>query len=356
MKKTLFLRIFLGYAAVAAILVAGVEIFAPPAMRDHHIQERRAALTHLALVLETPILPSLAGGTAGDLAGLVTSISRETATRITVIDRDGNVLADSEREPRDMENHLFRPEIQAALRGETQMSIRPSSTLKTEMMYLSVPLQTGGRIVGALRLSSYMKDFETLMAALRADLLGVLALAAAVALALAFFLTRSLTAPLREVMDASRRVAAGDFDVSVSTRRSGEFREFARSFNAMSGRLKGMFGEIRLQNEEIRGILASIREGLCVIDGKARIVICNEPFRRLAGGEPPEGRPFWEVLRSSAAAEAVRQARSNGRTATAEAEIGGNMFAIEAAPLCESGCLIVTLSSVGRPDGALTPR
>ena len=92
------------------------------------------------------------------------SYGRKTGTRITVIDAAGVVLADSEKEARDMENHLFRPEIQASLRGEKQMSIRPSSTLKTDMMYVSIPIAADGRVVGALRLSYFMKDFEALMA------------------------------------------------------------------------------------------------------------------------------------------------------------------------------------------------
>lgn len=347
MKKTLFLRIFAGYAAIAAVLVLGVELFAPPAMRVHHIRERSDALKHMAVLLEAQIVPFLTGSGSGDLAGLVGSYGRAAETRITVIDGEGNVLADSEREPRDMENHFFRPEIQASLRGETQMSIRPSSTVGAEMMYLSVPVRAGGRVVGALRLSSYMKDFDALMAALRADLLAVLAIAAALALLLAYFLARSLAAPVREVVAAAAKVAAGDFDVSVSTRRSGEFRDLARGFNGMTGRLKTMFGEIRLRDEEIRRILASVGEGLCVVDEKARILICNQSFQKLAGAETPEGRHFWEVLRSSAAAESVRQARLTGQETTAEAVIGGRTYELRVAPLAEGGCLLVTLLERG---------
>ena len=310
MKKTLFLRTFLGYVTVIVLLASAVMLSAPPLMRTHHIEERAAGLEHMALLLEGQVLPHLAG--AGDLAAFVTGVSRKTGTRITVIDTDGDVLADSEKEPRDMENHLFRPEIQASLRGETLMSIRPSSTLKADMMYMSIPLRAEGRVVGALRLSVFMRDIEALLAALRGDLMKFVGAVTLVALILAFFLTRSVAGPVREVIDASKRVAAGDFDVTVSTRRSGEFRDFARSFNAMTGRLKDMFGEIRVQNEEIRSILASIREGLCVLDKDARIVLCNASFRRMAGNDSPEGRHFWEVVRSSTAAEIVRNVRDTG--------------------------------------------
>jgi two-component system phosphate regulon sensor histidine kinase PhoR len=346
MKQTLFLRVFSGYAAVIVLLAAAVTLFAPPLMREHHIEERAAALEHMALLLEGQVVPYLAGDGPGDLSGIVTAFGRKTGTRITVIDEDGDVLADSEREARDMENHLFRPEIQASLRGETQMSIRYSSTLKTDMMYMSIPLAAGGRVVGALRLSYFMKDFESLMASLRGDLLKVVGVVTLLALGLALLLTRSLYAPVLEVMDASSRVAAGDFDVSVSTRRSGEFRAFARSFNAMTGRLKDMFGEIRVQNEEIGSILASIREGLAVLEGNARIVLCNAGFRRIAGNENPEGLHFWEAVRSSAAAEIVRRTRETGTEATGEAEIGERVFFCSVARLAAGNRLVVTLHDI----------
>ena len=74
-------------------------LFAPPLMRTHHIEERAAGLEHMALLLEGQVLPYVTGAGSGDLEALVRDIGRRTATRITVIDAAGNVLADSEKEP-----------------------------------------------------------------------------------------------------------------------------------------------------------------------------------------------------------------------------------------------------------------
>jgi len=343
MKKTLFLRVFLGYAAVIVLLAFAVTFFAPPLMRSHHIEEQAASLEHLALLLEGPVLPYLTGGGSGDLGETVSFFGKSMKRRITVIDREGTVLADSEKEVGDMENHLFRPEIQAALQGEKRMSIRESSTLKTEMMYMSIPIRAEGRVVGVLRLSLFMKDFETLMDALRRDLLKVAGLVTLLALVIAFFFTRSISAPVREFIDASSRVSAGDFEVLVSTRRSGEFRDFARSFNAMTGRLKAMFSEVQLQNEEIEIILASIREGLGVLDKESRIVLCNAGFRRIVQDEAPEGRHIWEVVRSSSLGEIIRKAREAGTAAAGEATIGDRTYFCSAVSFATGDRLVVTL-------------
>ena len=346
MKKTLFFRTFLGYAAVIVLLAFGVVLFAPPLLRTHHIEERSAELERLAHLLEGQIVPYVTGAEAGDLEALVTHIGRTAGTRITVIGADGTVLADSDREPRDMENHLFRPEIQAALRGETQMSIRPSSTLKADMMYMSVPLRAGGRVVGALRMSMFMKDIEALLDALRNDLLKIIGVATAVALALAFFLARSVTGPIREAVAASKRVAAGDLTVKISERRSGEFRDFARGFNDMTGRLKQIFAECQVQNDEIATILAAIREGLCVIDGDARIVLCNQAFRRMAGDDAPEGRYLWEVVRSSSLTEVVRKVRETRVDTSEEVAIGARAYLCSVIRLAAADRLVLTLRDI----------
>jgi two-component system, OmpR family, phosphate regulon sensor histidine kinase PhoR len=346
MKKTLFLRIFSGYAAVILLLAAGVMLFAPPLMRKHNIEEKAAALEHMAILLEPQIVPYLTGAGTGDLQALVAAFSRETGTRITVIDRTGQVLADSEKEPRDMENHLYRPEIQASLAGEKRMSIRRSATLSRPMMYLGVPLEADGRVVGVLRLSLFMKNIEDLLAVFRGELLKVVGIMILVALVIVFWLAKSVSGPVREVIDASARVAAGDFGVTVSARRSGEFKQFAESFNAMTGRLQTMFAEIRTKNEEIRGILGSMREGLCVLAGDGRIELSNASFRRAAGREAPEDRYFWEIVRSTALQEAVRTARASKGEASAEGTIGDRVYYCSVTPLPTGDRLVVTFHDI----------
>jgi two-component system phosphate regulon sensor histidine kinase PhoR len=346
MKKTLFLRIFSGYVAVIILLAAAVMLFAPPLMRKHNIEEKASSLEHMAVLLEPQIIPYLAGSGTGDLHGLVAAFSRQTGTRITVIDMTGKVLSDSEKEARDMENHFYRPEIQAALGGEKRMSIRRSSTLKQEMMYMSVPLEASGRVVGALRLSIFMKNLEALLDVFRRELLKVVGLMILIALLTVFFLSKSVSGPVREVIDASSRVAAGDFEVTVSARRSGEFKRFAQSFNAMTGRLKTLFDEIRMKNEEIQGILGSMREGLCVLGRDDRIEICNASFRHTIQNEGPEGRHFWEMVRSSALAEAVRKARITKGDTSEEGAIGDRVYFCSVAHLTTGDRLVVTLHDI----------
>jgi signal transduction histidine kinase len=292
MKKTLFLRIFSGNAAGIILLAAAVMLFAPPLMRKHNIEEKASSLEHMAVLLEPQIIPYLTGSGTGDLHSLVVAFSRQTGTRITVIDMTGMVLADSEKEARDMENHFYRPEIQASLNGEKRMSIRRSSTLKQEMMYMSVPLEASGRVVGALRLSLFMRSLEALLGVFRRELLKVVGLTLLAALLMVFFLSKSVSGPVREVIDASSRVAAGDFEASVSVRRSGEFKRFAQSFNAMTGKLKTMFDELRTLEKTKKDFIVNVSHEL-----RTPLTAIKGFLDTIETRAEEENRPYLEIIR-----------------------------------------------------------
>ena len=55
--------------------------------------------------------------------------STRSQTRVTIVDPQGTVLADSERDPETMENHANRTEILQAHRGQVGVSTRYSTTL-----------------------------------------------------------------------------------------------------------------------------------------------------------------------------------------------------------------------------------
>jgi two-component system OmpR family sensor kinase/two-component system sensor histidine kinase BaeS len=90
----------------------------------------------------------------------------------------------------------------------------------------------------------------------------------AVGLVVAFFFAgravRGMAGRVGDVMEAADRVASGDYTVRLSERGPGEMRRLARSFNAMTGRL-------RASEEQRRNLLADLahelRTPLSVIQG-----------------------------------------------------------------------------------------
>ncbi|MEE8106395.1 MAG: ATP-binding protein [Planctomycetota bacterium] len=82
------------------------------------------------------------------------------------------------------------------------------------------------------------RELERVAAADNAILLGAYLLTAVLMLFAALFLARSLTSPVQELHDATRRVAAGDLDASLPEGRGDEFGELVSAFNRMTRELK----------------------------------------------------------------------------------------------------------------------
>lgn len=74
-----------------------------------------------------------------DLQTAVTAMMEQTGVRATVMKSDGTVIADSLEDPTTLENHLDRPEVQAALNGAVGHDTRLSESSQDERLYVAVP-------------------------------------------------------------------------------------------------------------------------------------------------------------------------------------------------------------------------
>jgi two-component system, OmpR family, phosphate regulon sensor histidine kinase PhoR len=344
MKNTLFLKIFGGFCLIIAAAAAAILLFSFTAIRSAYLDDQAAHLGNLAEVIKPTIASSLKqGGEPDALALVVEDVARKARIRITVVDAAGAVLADSEGNPNRMESHQYRPEVFQSLQGQPARAVRRSSTVKADMLYMSFPLTEGGKILGALRLSRFMKDIDGLLAHLKRRIIGTaLVVMALVFLAMLLF-SRSISEPVREFVAASRKVAGGDFEANVSLRHKGEFADFARSFNAMTSDLKSTFAICEERREELDSILASTQDGLLVIDRDDRIILINEKFRSVVADAAAEGRYYWEVIRGTRFTELVRRVKEGRTKASDEVVLKDRAFLCGAAFLPSRERVVVTI-------------
>lgn len=115
--------------------------------------------------------------------------------RVTWIAKDGTVIYDSSADFNKMENHLWREEVQSALKEGSGQSQRYSSTLEKKTKYYALRLDDGS----VLRVSITQNTFLALMIS-AVPLLGALIIAAiALSLILAVRLSRRITEPINAI-------------------------------------------------------------------------------------------------------------------------------------------------------------
>ena len=115
--------------------------------------------------------------------------------RVSIIAPDGTVLADTSANNADLENHLNREEIAAALKNGTGKSERYSDTLTEKTLYYAVKLDNGN----ILRVSTTQNSAVVILLGLMQPILIIIATALAISLFLSYRVSSSIMKPINSL-------------------------------------------------------------------------------------------------------------------------------------------------------------
>ena len=207
-------RLLLAYLTITAfaLVVVVVPLGLPFASR-----ERARLLFDLerdAEAVSSRSEDALEGSRSPDLEGVFADFD-VAGGRIVVVDDEGLTVADSAPDTPLGRDYATRPEIAAALNGERVSGMRHSETLDTDLAYVAVPVASGGTVHGAVRITlpSSAVDDRVRSTWIRLGLLSVVVLATVGGVGL--LLATSVTRPVLQLEEASKRLAEGDLGARV---------------------------------------------------------------------------------------------------------------------------------------------
>jgi len=193
------LRLLLGYLGVTLFVLLSLEV---PLGLQNQRNERRdltAKVSHDAMVLAADAEDAVQTPTQRQLhalAAVSAAYAARTGARAVIVDRRGRALIDTSGRVRGAETFASRPEIRAALAGRYPRGVRTSRTLHGRLLYVAVPIASGGKVHGAVRLTYPFSAVDARIHRywLILGLIGVvvLACAAVVGVGVARFVTRPL--------------------------------------------------------------------------------------------------------------------------------------------------------------------
>ena len=228
---------------------------------------------------------TLQGHPPSSYQSIVEDLADRAQARLTVIDSNGVVLADSEADPAQMENHASRPEFVESLQGRTAVSRRFSSTVGTEFLYAAVPMNGGG----AVRLALPLAEVNAMVAASRGSITKVILLIVLPIIVATAWAARRISAQLSRIVHLSNEIAEGNFDSSVSVPKPGDLRELndlASSLQTTAGKLRSTFSQLREERSRFAATVNGIGEGILVADRRGSIVLFNPAITHMFPDEP----------------------------------------------------------------------
>ena len=234
-------RLVTTYLALTLVVLAALEIPLAVTYRDRQLDQLEAGLERDAFVISSYVEGTLSGYDNQDLQVIVDNYSAGTDGRAVVVDANGDKLADSDPPVADAQrNFMSRPEIAAALNDRQIVSgTRDSTTLGTGLVYVAIPIASGNRVLGAVRITYSTNQLDARVHRYWALLAAAAAVTLAVAGGLGILLARWVTRPIADLRDAAMQIGDGDLEARAD-QNSGppEVRDLAEAFNTTALRLE----------------------------------------------------------------------------------------------------------------------
>lgn len=293
--KTLLWKLCSSYLLLAAMCLAVCLAAASLLLRQSVLSQAQEQLAAQASFLRV----RLERQDAAAFGGICAEFRAGLGSRCTIIAASGQVLADSEHDLLAFDNHADRPEILAALAGETGVSLRRSHSLGKELLYVAVPLRRNGEIWGAARAALPAELLEERLTALRGRLLLAAVPALLLAAAASVLLALRISRPLEEIEQGVLRFTQGSLRHRIRIAGPLEITNLAESCNRMAAQLDERTESLQKQLGLLESTFRSMAEAVIVLDQEGRILRCNQAAGRLFSFEPAEVelRDIQEVIR-----------------------------------------------------------
>ncbi len=249
----------------------------------------------------------------------------DVGERVTLIAPDGTVIADTEANAAEMENHLERGEVKQALANGSGTSVRYSDTLTEKIIYYAVKIPDGN----ILRVSVKHYTVITILLGLVQPILAILLISSVLCFALSLRLSKSIVKPINSL----------DLDAPENNDAYEELAPLLRKISHQRKVIDEQLLNAKQMQEEFRLITENMSEGFLVIDSERNVLTYNSAALRLLGiSEPPSGNVL-AINRAGPFRDAVERALSGERSEN-EMTFGESCYGIIANPVLNSGEVI----------------
>ncbi len=260
-----------------------------------------------------------------------------TDRRVTIIKADGTVIFDNASDPEMMENHLTRPEIEAAIYGGAGHDARKSGTIGKKMMYSA--LFVAPDLV--IRMSSPSASAFYFIVSIMRPMALVLFLLMIAAALLAASLSSRLMKPINDI----------DLDNPLELDAYDELTPLLLRLTRQKTQIKDQIEDANRRAKEFKTIIDNMKEGIAIIDSSERVLSFNKAIVNLLGSRDiKEGDSILALNRSSAFSELLNKALQGEDDNSALLYEKGKAIEVSMSPVRSSGVVILALDVTEREE------
>lgn len=238
MIRSLLGKLLLSHLVVIVVTTAGTGLLLSHFVADYLIEAKQQELVREGTAATRFLSPTLSQRNL--LSPLLNSLSELSGTNLWIMDSRGAVLAGQPprrwRHRMQMPHHgAPNPQFDGLFEGNVKSWIYRQRDDDDPSIVVAVPFVERPSL--ALFLHTPITGITSTSEAIQRLLLYATVISVALAALFAFFLSRSLTKPIRDIGAAAEKFAAGDYQSRTKADGQDEIGKLGRTFNAMADAL-----------------------------------------------------------------------------------------------------------------------
>lgn len=259
-------------ASVGLILSSLIE-------REYTAGYQRILTSHTKLVKSVLEIEYLSNGRFNNPDNLCYDLSLKINARVQILNNDGRVIGDSRR---GIGNSDSSKKSSEKLKGLGCRVCHPEA--RSDAIFEEQPIVYLNHKVAKTRVFASLYGVDEVAASTRRVIFTVLIIAALIAAVISPRLASSITKPIIQMNAIAKKMAEGDIHQRVQITGADEIGQLAISFDAMALQIEKMLSEIAEDRDRVETILATMADGIIIVDNTGRIVLFNRAsegiFRR----------------------------------------------------------------------------
>ena len=264
--------------------------------------------------------------------------------RVTVIDDTFKVIADSEDDSVVGSFHTNREEIDKALNGTPEVIKRYSSSLKKDLVYYALKVNTETSYV-FVRVAIPVESVNEYTTKTVPIMILVLAAALVISFAASIFATNELIKPIKSIKYGLISVNEGNFEKINADSYDKEVNDVISEINGIGEKLQSSIKKESDDRNKLDYILNNVSDGIIVISEDKTINLINNVAKEIFGISAAEGKNYSVLTENAAFNDSVSEFLKDGKNGCFQTEIDGKYYMVSLKNL-EKGFKIVVLSDV----------
>ncbi|XHX79896.1 MAG: sensor histidine kinase [Stenomitos frigidus ULC029] len=256
----------------------------------YFMEVRQADLNHWTAALSESAADALAAQDLQRIQVLTKRYGAPDNVTLRVFDRQGQLLSTSTPETdQQVTNWSNVAGISAALQNRLTQGVAKGLFAADDRLFIARPVVRHGRVLGVLRMSLTLKQFQHQFARVLWTVLGSLLLTILLCALISDRLARSLSAPIETMRNFAIRLGGGQFGDRLTLNQTDELGQLAIELNRMSARLASL-------DQERRVFLANVSHELRTPISNVQVTV--EALKNGAADEPALRDRFFDTIES----------------------------------------------------------